>query len=140
MIKKYFLVILSGIIILTVVIFVNFNSNKNALSFPNDDDGNVLKELYKHGVDFSKPQIVDFCISVPDEVNGEKILKLVQEQGFKNCNVDKDEKYNTWTCYCQKKMLLDYNVIISIQKSLDKISKPYGGYSDGWGVMVEPKK
>lgn len=28
--------------------------------FPNDEDGQVLKMLYKSGVDFKQPQNVDF--------------------------------------------------------------------------------
>ncbi|WML56058.1 ribonuclease E inhibitor RraB [Neobacillus sp. PS2-9] len=34
-------------------------------------------------------------------------------------------------------MVLNYNQIVKIQKELDNLCKPYGGYSDGWGVFVD---
>lgn len=35
------------------------------------------------------------------------------------------------------KMLLNYEEIIDIQKRLDGLSIPYGGQTDGWGVMID---
>jgi hypothetical protein len=40
-------------------------------------------------------------------------------------------------CYCSKNIMLDYNEIISIQEQLNEISRPFGGYSDGWGTFGE---
>ncbi len=34
-------------------------------------------------------------------------------------------------------MLLNYEDIIDIQKRLNGLIKPYGGQTDGWGVMVD---
>lgn len=35
--------------------------------FPNDEDGQVLKMLYKQGVDFKERQNIEFSVSVPDK-------------------------------------------------------------------------
>jgi hypothetical protein len=32
-------------------------------------------------------------------------------------------------------MIPEYNEIIRIQAELDRIARPFGGKSDGWGVM-----
>jgi hypothetical protein len=104
--------------------------------FPKDEDGQVLKMLYKKGVDFNKPQDVDFFVAVPDKMSGDTVLKILSDNGF-NCELEQDDESKEWTCYCIKKMLLKYEAIIDIQKRLDELSKPYGGYSDGWGLMVE---
>jgi hypothetical protein len=34
-------------------------------------------------------------------------------------------------------MFLNHEDIIDIQKRIDELSKPYDGYTDGWGVMVD---
>lgn len=39
--------------------------------FSNDEDVQVLKMLYKQGVDFKEPQDVDFFVAVPDKKSGE---------------------------------------------------------------------
>ncbi|WP_316569339.1 ribonuclease E inhibitor RraB [Neobacillus sp. YIM B06451] len=104
--------------------------------FPDDADGQVLKNLYEDGVDFKQPQNVDFFVAVPDKESGEAILKLLREDGF-NSELEQDEKSEEWTCYCFVRMLLNHQDIIDIQKRLDELSEPFGGYSDGWGVMVD---
>ncbi|PFO03296.1 cytoplasmic protein [Bacillus sp. AFS076308] len=104
--------------------------------FPNDEDGQVLKMLYKDGVDFKKPQNVDFFVAVPDKKSGEAVLKLLSDDGF-NYELEQDEETEDWTCYCFVKMLLIHEDIVDIQKRLNELSKPYNVYSDGWGVMVD---
>jgi hypothetical protein len=32
-------------------------------------------------------------------------------------------------------MLLDYDSVIAAQAELDRVSGPFGGYSDGWGTF-----
>lgn len=106
------------------------------VKFPNDEDGQVLKMLYKKGVDFNEPQDVDFFVAVPDKERGEAVLEVLEKEGFE-CELLQNEEDEDWTCYCLVKMLLTYEDIMDIQKRLDDLSKPYGGYSDGWGVMID---
>lgn len=101
-----------------------------------DEDGQVLKMLYKQGVDFKEPQNVDFFIAVPDKKSGEAVLIALKNDGF-NCELAQDDETKEWTCFCFIKMLLNHEDIIAIQERLDTLSKPYEGYSDGWGVMAE---
>ncbi len=89
--------------------------------FPNDEDGQVLKMLYKKGMDFNVPQNVDFFIAVPDNASGEKVLSAIRENGF-NGELHFDEETGDWTCYCNINMLLNYEDIIAIQQQLDEIS------------------
>lgn len=104
--------------------------------FPNDEDGQVLKMLYKQGVDFNEPQDVEFFIAVPDKQSGEAVLKSFKDDGL-ICELEQDDETEEWTCYCLMKMLLNYEEIIDIQKRLDGLSIPYGGQTDGWGVMID---
>lgn len=103
--------------------------------FPNDEDGQVLKMLYKEGLDFKELHNVDFFVAVPDKKSGESVLKALGDNGF-NCELEQDEESKEWTCYCFVEMLLIHEDIVNIQKQLDELSKPYDGYSDGWAVMV----
>ncbi|WHY83941.1 ribonuclease E inhibitor RraB [Neobacillus novalis] len=106
------------------------------MKFPNDADGDALRSLYKDGVDFKKPQSVDFFVAVPDQVTGKKLSQVLKEEGF-NCFVEEDDETEEWACCCSKRMQLNYNELIKIQTKLDNLSKPHGGYSDGWGVLVD---
>lgn len=106
------------------------------MKFPNDSDGQVLKMLYNNGVDFNIPVLVDFQVSVPNKENGEKLVELFSNEGFK-AELNYDDEFEEWTCELSKRMLLDYQEIINIQNYIDEISEPLGGYSDGWGTFGE---
>ena len=106
------------------------------MKFPNDADGDALRSLYKDGVNFNKPQSVEFFVAVPDKTIGEKLSQVLKGEGF-NCFLDQDDETEEWACCCSKRMLLNYNELIKIQNNLNNLSKPHGGYSDGWGVFVD---
>jgi hypothetical protein len=91
---------------------------------------------YKDGLDFKKQHSVDFFVAVPDKAAGEKLSKVLKEEGF-NCFLEQDDETEEWACCCSKRMLLKYNDLIQIQNKLNNLSKPHGGYTDGWGVFVE---
>ncbi|WP_160725363.1 ribonuclease E inhibitor RraB [Bacillus sp. USDA818B3_A] len=106
------------------------------MKFPNDADGDALQSLYKDGVNLKKQQSVEFFVAVPDQTTGEKLSHVLKEEGF-NCFLEQDDETDEWACCCSKRMLLNYNELIKIQKKLDNLSKPLGGYSDGWGIFVD---
>ncbi|MEH7096503.1 ribonuclease E inhibitor RraB [Neobacillus vireti] len=106
------------------------------MKFPNDGDGEALQSLYKDGINFKKQQTVEFFVAVPNQTTGEKLQNVLKGEGF-NCFLDQDDETDEWACCCSKRMLLNYNELINIQKKLDDLSKPYGGYSDGWGIFVD---
>lgn len=85
-------------------------------------------------VDLAKETLMDFFIDVPDKNIGNIIAQEVKELSFKT-SVEYDEEDNSWTCYCSKSVFLDFNTIIDIEDSLDRIAKIYGGYSDGFGTF-----
>jgi hypothetical protein len=109
---------------------------EKVMKFPNDADGQALQSLYKDGVNFKKPQSVEFFVAVPNEATGEKLSRVLKEAGF-NCFLEQDDETDEWACCTSKRRLLNYNEIVKIQNELNNISKPHGGYSDGWGVFVD---
>ncbi|MBT2684665.1 ribonuclease E inhibitor RraB [Bacillus sp. ISL-37] len=106
------------------------------MKFPNDADGEALRSLFNEGVSFKKPQPVEFFIAVPDKATGEKLLPVLKEEGFHGL-LEQDDETDEWACSCSKRMLLNHSELKKVQEKLDKISKPYGGHSDGWGVFIE---
>jgi hypothetical protein len=107
-----------------------------SIQFPNDENGEALKSLYKEGLDFKKTHSVEFFIAVPDKKSGELLVDVLKAEGF-HCFLEQDDETDEWSCCTSKNMLLDYNTIVDIQNRLDELSKPHGGFSDGWGVFVD---
>lgn len=106
------------------------------MKFPNDADGDALRSLQKDGIDFRKPQTVEFFIAVPDKKSGEKVSQVLKVEGF-NCLLEQDDETDEWTCSFSKRMLLNYKPLVEMQNKLDQLCKPHGGFSDGWGIFVD---
>jgi len=48
---------------------------------------------------------------------------------------ENEEFAPSWSVYTEICMVPEYSEILRIQKELDGISQPFGGKSDGWGVL-----
>ncbi len=114
---------------------------KKKSNFPDDADGNVLRGLVDRGVDLSRPCVVEFFITIPNESKGKELLKILEENNFKDCrlyhNVP-DEHYDfedSWDIIYTKKFVITYDEIVNIQNKLDELSKPFDSHIDGWGTF-----
>lgn len=98
-----------------------------------DGDADALRRLYTDGVDLNKPHSVNFFVVIPDKENGEKVKEIIEQHGFE-CSLEENKEFQEWTCNCKKEMILEYNELIQVQNLLDKLCRPYQGFSDGWGT------
>lgn len=119
-------------------------------TYPDDADGAVLADLAAQGVDMSQPLLIEFPVAVPDEASANKALQAMTKAGYESrvyydegepdydpAIDDSDEFGPSWTVYADVRMVPEYNEIMRIQAELDRIARPFGGKSDGWGVMVD---
>ncbi len=86
----------------------------------------------------SKPMLVDFAVAAQNRQSAESIAKAAALSGFKTEVVfdeGEDEEEASWTCYCSKLMILTYPAVVEAQQQLDDLSRPFKGYSDGWGTF-----
>jgi hypothetical protein len=121
-----------------ITLLVGCQSIVSEDSYFNDSaDRQNLESLEQSGVDLTQKHNVDFQIAIKDEISGEKVKQMMMDKNF-TCSLEKDFEGNQWTCTCSQEMPLELNAIVEIQKMINKEAKKYGGYSDGWGVMVKP--
>lgn len=119
-------------------------------TYPDDDDGAVLAELAAQGVDMSQPLLIEFPVAVPDEASAKNSAKAMTGAGYDSrieydegepeydpAVDDEDEFGPAWTVYADIRMVPEYHEILRIQADLDRLARPFGGTSDGWGVMLD---
>ena len=119
-------------------------------TYPDDADGAVLADLAARGVDMSTPLLIEFPVAVPDEAAAESSLKAMTKAGYESRieydkgepdydpDVDDEDEFGpSWTVYADVRMIPEYNEIMRIQAELDRVARPFGGKSDGWGVMLD---
>lgn len=100
--------------------------------FPDDETGDALRKFEANGFDLSNVMKVDFFVAVPSEESGKKVASKARYLGYE-VSVEQDKITGEWTCYCNKKMIPNYDDFIKSESELDKIGKEYGGYIDGFG-------
>ena len=100
--------------------------------FPDDETGDALNQFQQNGFDMSKPMEIDFFVAVSSEKTGNQVATEAKKLGF-NVSVEKDDESGDWTCYCAKTLVPEYSEVVRIEKELDSLAKPYGGYADGFG-------
>ncbi len=106
------------------------------VTFPDDDNGNVLRGMYEDGDDMSQPRDIDFTVVLPNS-------DAVQEFGssFYNLGLQvKAKKSGTvpelpWDVTVTINMLPSYEDIIAFEQKLEKVAVPLGGRNDGWGCF-----
>ncbi len=120
-------------------------------AYPDDEDGEALRMLEAEGVDMSRRLTIDFAVAAPDEEKARAIEEDLQHAGYETqiefdegepdedgeIDPDDEEFGPSWTVFVSLDMLPDYNEIMRIQADLDRIARPHGGQSDGWGATVE---
>ena len=117
-------------------------------AYPDDADGAVLADLAAEGVDMTKALTIEFFVAVPNEASAEKAAATMGDAGYESQIVydegepdfdpetdDNNEFGPSWTVYTNVHMIPEYNEVMRIQCELDQITRPFGGKSDGWGVM-----
>ena len=102
------------------------------IDYPDDADGDALRRVAADS-DMSKPMRIDFAVAVPNENAGKNIAEQAWIRGYET-SVVYDKVGNRWTCYCIKEMVPTYEGVVNAQRELDELSRPLGGYSDGWGT------
>jgi regulator of RNase E activity RraB len=103
--------------------------------FPNDSDGDALRRVVHDGSDMSKPMYIDFQLAMPDATSSEAVAKLARELGYHVDVYDSPECSLPITCQCSTRMIATYDGVMAIQAELNELSKPFGGFIDGWGTF-----
>lgn len=113
--------------------------------YPKDDDGDALRRVAADGSDLSKPMQVDFMVAAGDAESGRRIAAAAERLGYRtevvrdaddeDDVVEADADEHPWTVYCTKTMILTYAAVVEAQEELDRLGRPFGGHSDGWGTF-----
>jgi signal recognition particle subunit SEC65 len=103
--------------------------------FPNDADGDALRRIADLGSDLSRPMFVNFQVAVPDEESAKELAAVARKLGYRVSVYDSSDCALPWTSECSTRMVVTYESVLAIQDELAEISRPFGGFPDGWGTF-----
>ena len=112
------------------------------MKWPNDADGDVLRNLEENGFDFNRSYKIDFDIDFNKwpltNTENDQIKKIYPTCTFYDPDEEDMEEGNTiGYVNLQIESKLTYEFVINTQKEITNNVKPYGGWCETWGVMHE---
>lgn len=107
------------------------------MQFPDDENGQLLREMHDEGVDLTQEHSVDFYHLFEQQTDAENMAKAVNEaHPAVAVKVAEDEEIKgVWEVVCTLTMPLDHLLITESEQAFESIADKHNGYSDGWGVM-----
>ena len=103
-------------------------------SYPNDADGDALRNVAESGADMSSPMVIDFSVEVADERTARRVAEVVAAHGF-DPSISEADDSASWSVHCSKSMLATYEGVVAVQVELNELLSPYGGICEGWGTF-----
>lgn len=115
-------------------------------SFPDDENGDVLRLMQEEGVDLSRPRTIEFEHVFPDENSarqfGESVDQLVGSSLlYPPEDEDPEEEIEDgeeWEVVCRVTMVPSHTNITGKERELAEIAVKFGGRADGWGSLSNP--
>lgn len=106
------------------------------MSWPEDDDGDLMRRLDHSGFDFSVAHEIDFNVDFFEWPPIQDALDRLRPFG-------KIEQYapdENGPGYVQIRLQakVSYEVVTSMQRRVSNAMAPYGGICESWGVMQQP--
>lgn len=104
--------------------------------FPDDENGNVLREMKESGDDLSRPRFVDFTVVFPNEAGAKQLAGRFEKRG---CTVAVKRSgvipELPWDVTVSRFMVPAHGAISEFENELASASASLGGRNDGWGCF-----
>jgi hypothetical protein len=106
-------------------------SSPNTPEWPDDADGAVMRQLQDAGFDFNREVEIDFNVDF-DQLPHPAVADLVKHN-FPTAQVFAEDD----GILVQIQARLTYSFVTGMQADLTKISAPFGGRCESWGLFSE---
>ena len=104
--------------------------------FPNDEKGEVFRQMVRDGDDLSKPRMMDFCHIFPERRQALAFAEMVDDRQLEVC-ISYEEERELWQVIVRRYMIPTYADVTAFELSLESQAESVGGEADGWGCMIE---
>jgi hypothetical protein len=108
------------------------------MAFPNDENGEVLRQMAEQGDDLSVPREIDFSVIFPSEDAALKFAVLLLRNGQKvSFSPYEEHDELPWQVQAHPLMVPTHENISGYEDLLGSEAAPFGGRNDGWGCEVQ---
>lgn len=106
------------------------------MTFPDDENGDVLRRMQNKGDDLTKPRDIDFTVVFADENSAGCFASHFKRLGLRtSIKFSATVKELPWDVIVVKNMVPSHQEIGEFEKELALVARPFGGRNDGWGCF-----
>ena len=104
--------------------------------YPDDDNGNLLWEMYEDGDDLNEPHEIEFSIVFKTLELAEKCALHLLQQEQRISLFQETEGSKLWVLNAHVNMIPEYQDIQDLEEWFTRIATEFQGEYDGWGCMT----
>jgi hypothetical protein len=109
-----------------------------ASEFPDDENGEVLRQMAEDGDDLSRSRDIDFVVVMPGMAVAQELSDHFEQAGYRV----RMEEANTvpelpWDVVVTKHMVPTHAGITEFESELESVAVRLGGRNDGWGCFEQ---
>jgi regulator of RNase E activity RraB len=105
--------------------------------FPDDENGNILWQMYQDGDDLSETHEIEFSLTFNEQAKAERAaLHLLREEQKVSLFLDQELRPAEWRLTLFIDMLPNYQEIVDLENWLSQMMHDFEGEYDGWGCMA----
>jgi len=110
----------------------------NQVQFPNDENGELLADMAKAGIDLSQLHVIDFFILFEQKPDAEKFeIQIAKDDLAPKTQLQKCSETGVWEVITSIQMVPDHTLLCQMEQYFESFANPLNGYGDGWGIMAE---
>jgi Regulator of ribonuclease activity B len=107
--------------------------------YPNDENGDALRNMAMSGDDLRKARDVDFCIVFRDQDMARRFCDIISKDSAKIDCHKSDVQPGMWDVTVTSYIVPTYDAISALERRLARLAGPLGGQNDGWGSFSVPR-
>lgn len=108
------------------------------MTFPDDENGDVLRRMEAHGDDLTRSRNIDFTVVFPNEAAAERFATHFRGLGYAaSIEFTQTAGDLPWDVVVVNHMVTSHDGIGSFEVMLEDVATPHGGRNDGWGCLSE---
>ncbi|CAM4081886.1 ribonuclease E inhibitor RraB [Roseateles saccharophilus] len=108
------------------------------ITFPDDENGDVLRRMQANGDDLLKPRDIDFTVVLPDEPAALSFSAQFSAHGYQ-VKVNESGVVDSlpWDVVVVKHMAPTHSGITQFEAALQAAASAFAGRNDGWGCFEQ---
>ena len=107
--------------------------NSKIATFPNDENGDVLRLLQSNGFDFSSEHVFEYEHIFKEKEFAQKFAEEIEKQNMK-AEIRFYQEMSAWNVKVKVKHIPTHAEITNTENKLETVAKKFDGKKDGWGV------